>query len=95
MNDRYGNYPIEINNLFNLLTIKIKSIKIGVIKINIQKNYIDLTFKTVNENTSSTLIQMVQENLIKMKSPLTIQMKNIENKDLFFTINLFFKKLGL
>ena len=95
MNDRYGNYPIEINNLFNLLTIKIKSIKIGVIKINIQKNYIDLTFKTVNENTSSILIQMVQENLIKMKSPLTIQMKNIENKDLFFTINLFFKKLGL
>ena len=38
---------------------------------------------------------MAQENLIKMKSPLTIQMKNIENKDLFFTINLFFKKLGL
>jgi len=95
MNDRYGNYPNQINNLFNLLTIKIKSLKIGVTKINIQKNYIDLTFSKVDEIISSVLIQMVQENLIKMKSPLTIQMKNIENKDLFFTINLFFKKLGL
>jgi len=95
MNDRYGNYPNQINNLFNLLTIKIISLKIGVTKINIQKNYIDLTFSKVDEIISSVLIQMVQENFIKMKSPLTIQMKNIENKDLFFTINLFFKKLGL
>ena len=34
-------------------------------------------------------------NIIKMKSSRSIQIKNNENEDLFYTVNLFYKKLGL
>ena len=95
MFDRYGNYPVEVANLINLLQIKLKSISIGVIKINIQKNYIDLNFNNVREDISKILINMVQENFIKMKSANIIQIKNADNTDIFYSINLFYKKLGL
>ena len=49
MCDRYGEYSYEVTNLINLLQIKIKSINLGIIKINIQKNIIDLTFLNVSE----------------------------------------------
>ena len=38
---------------------------------------------------------MVQDQIIKMKSSKVIQIKNAEKKDIFYTINLFYKKLGL
>ena len=95
MSDRYGNYPYEVGNLINLLQIKIKSINFGIIKINIQKNIIDLTFLNVSEKLSLILINMVQDKFIKMKSPNSIQIRNTENEDLFYSINLFYKKLGL
>jgi hypothetical protein len=38
---------------------------------------------------------MAQENIIKMQSSSSIQIKNNDSKDLFYTINLFYKKLGL
>jgi len=95
MCDRYGEYSYEVTNLINLLQIKIKSINLGIIKINIQKNIIDLTFLNVSEKLSLTLLDMVQEKFIKMKSPNTIQIKNSSNEDLFYSINLFYKKLGL
>ena len=95
MYDRYGNYPPEVTNLINLLQIKLKSISVGIIKINIQKNYIDLSFIKVSEEISKILINMVQDQIIKMKSSKVIQIKNAEKKDIFYTINLFYKKLGL
>ena len=95
MNDRYGNYPTEVTNLINLLQIKLKSISIGVIKINIQKHYIDISFMNVTQGISETLMHMVEEKFIKMKSSTVIQIKNAENNDFFYSINLFFKKLGL
>ena len=95
MYDRYGNYPPEVTNLLNLLKIKLKSISIGVIKINIQKKYIDLSFVKVNQEVSDILINMVEEKFIKMKGSNIIQIKNSENDDIFYTINLFYKKLGL
>ena len=95
MYDRYGNYPPEVTNLINLLQIKLKSISVGIIKINIQKNYIDLSFVKVSEEISKILLNMVQDQIIKMKSSNVIQIKNAENKDIFYTINLFYKKLGL
>jgi len=95
ISDRYGDYPYEVTNLINLLQIKIKSINFGIIKINIQKNIIDLTFASVSEKLSMTLINMVQDNFIKMKSQNSIQIRNTQNEDLFYSINLFYKKLGL
>ena len=95
MYDRYGNYPPEVTNLINLLQIKLKSISVGIIKINIQKNYIDLSFVKVSEEISKILINMVQDKIIKMKSSNVIQIKNAEKEDIFYTINLFYKKLGL
>jgi transcription-repair coupling factor (superfamily II helicase) len=95
ISDRYGNYPYEVTNLINLLQIKIKSINFGIIKINIQKNIIDLTFASVSEKLSLILINMVQDNFIKMKSQNSIQIRNTQNEDLFYSINLFYKKLGL
>ena len=95
MYDRYGNYPPEVTNLINLLQIKLKSISVGIIKINIQKNYIDLSFIRVSEEISKILINMVQDQIIKMKSSNVIQIKNSEKVDIFYTINLFYKKLGL
>ena len=95
MYDRYGNYPPEVTNLINLLQIKLKSISVGIIKINIQKNYIDLSFIKVSEEISKILINMVQDKIIKMKSSKVIQIKNSEKEDIFYTINLFYKKLGL
>ena len=95
MCDRYGDYPYEVTNLINLLQIKIKSINLDIIKVNIQKNNIDLTFLNVSEKLSLTLLDMVQEKFIKMKSQNTIQIKNSSNEDLFYSINLFYKKLGL
>ena len=95
MYDRYGNYPPEVTNLINLLQIKLKSISVGIIKINIQKNYIDLSFIKVSEEISKILINMVQDKIIKMKSSNVIQIKNAEKEDIFYTINLFYKKLGL
>ena len=38
---------------------------------------------------------MVQDNFIKMKSQNSIQIRNTQNEDLFYSINLFYKKLGL
>ena len=38
---------------------------------------------------------MTQEKIIKMKSSRSIQIKNNENEGLFYTVNLFYKKLGL
>ena len=67
----------------------------GIIKINIQKNYIDLSFVKVSEEISKILINMVQDKIIKMKSSNVIQIKNAEKEDIFYTINLFYKKLGL
>ncbi len=93
--DRYGNYPVEVTNLFNLLTIKIKSLTLGISKINIKRNFIDITFKKASQKTLDDLIQMAQENIIKMQSSSSIQIKNNDSKDLFYTINLFYKKLGL
>ena len=95
ISDRYGNYPYEVTNLINLLQIKIKSINFCIIKINIQKNIIDLTFASVSEKLSLILINMVQDNFIKMKSQNSIQIRNTQNEDLFYSINLFYKKLGL
>ena len=95
MYDRYGNYPPEVTNLINLLQIKLKSISVGIIKINIQKKYIDLSFIKVSEEISKILINMVQDQIIKMKSSKVIQIKNAEKEDIFYTINLFYKKLGL
>ena len=95
MYDRYGNYPPEVTNLINLLQIKLKSISVGIIKINIQKKYIDLSFIKVSEEISKILINMVQDKIIKMKSSKVIQIKNSEKEDIFYTINLFYKKLGL
>ena len=93
--DRYGNYPVEVTNLFNLLTIKIKSLTLGISKINIKRNFIDITFKKASQKILDNLIQMTQEKIIKMKSSRSIQIKNNENEDLFYTVNLFYKKLGL
>ena len=93
--DRYGNYPQEVKNLVNLLYVKIKSISLGIIKINIQKNLIDISFKKVDEYLSKILISMVNDSFIKMKGSNTIQFKNIEKDDFFYSINLFYKKLGL
>ena len=95
MYDRYGNYPPEVTNLINLLQIKLKSISVGIIKINIQKKYIDLSFIKVSVEISKILINMVQDQTIKMKSSKVIQIKNAEKEDIFYTINLFYKKLGL
>ena len=93
MDDRYGNYPLEVSNLINLLTIKIQSISIGVIKINLQKTFIDLVFHKVSEKLSVLLLEMVQQKFIKMKSPTAIQINNVEKDDLFYSIKLFYKKL--
>jgi len=93
MEDRYGNYPLEVSNLINLLTIKIQSIAIGVIKINLQKTFIDLVFHKVSEKLSVLLLEMVQQKFIKMKSPTAIQINNVEKDDLFYSIKLFYKKL--
>ncbi len=95
IHDRYGNYPQEVTNLINLLYVKIKSINFGVIKINIQRKLIDISFKEVSDDLSNTLINMVKDSFIKMKGLNTIQFKNIEKEDLFYSINLFYKKLGL
>ena len=76
------------------MTIKIQSISLGIIKINLQKKYIDLVFHKVNQNVSRTLLDMVQQNFIKMKSSNAIQIKNVEKEDLFYSIKLFYKKLG-
>ena len=94
MEDRYGNYPLEVDNLINLLTIKIQSISLGIIKINLQKKYIDLVFHKVNEGVSEILLDMVQQKFIKMKSPKAIQINNVDKEDLFYSIKLFYKKLG-
>ena len=94
MEDRYGNYPLEVKNLINLLIIKIQSISLGIIKINLQKNYIDLVFHKVNQNVSTILLDMVQQKFIKMKSSKAIQINNVEKEDLFYSIKLFYKKLG-
>ena len=93
MEDRYGSYPLEVKNLINLLTIKIQSISLGIIKINLQKKYIDLVFHKVNQNISAVLLDMVQQNFIKMKSSKAIQINNVEKEDLFYSIKLFYKKL--
>src|SRR5210317_246976 len=93
MEDRYGSYPLEVKNLINLLTIKIQSISLGIIKINLQKKYIDLVFHKVNQNVSAVLLDMVQQNFIKMKSSKAIQINNVEKEDLFYSIKLFYKKL--
>ena len=84
-----------LTNLFNLLTIKIKSLTLGISKINIKRNFIDITFKKASQKILDDLIQMAQENIIKMQSSSSIQIKNNDSKDLFYTINLFYKKLGL
>ena len=94
MEDRYGSYPLEVENLINLLTIKIQSISLGIIKINLQKKYIDLVFHKVNEGVSEILLDMVQQNFIKMKSSKAIQINNVDKEDLFYSIKLFYKKLG-
>ena len=94
MEDRYGSYPLEVKNLINLLTIKIQSISLGIIKINLQKKYIDLVFHKVNEGVSEILLDMVQQNFIKMKSSKAIQINNVDKEDLFYSIKLFYKKLG-
>ena len=94
MEDRYGSYPLEVRNLINLLNIKIQSISLGIIKINLQKKYIDLVFHKVNEKASVILLNMVQQKFIKMKSSKAIQINNVENEDLFYSIKLFYKKLG-
>ena len=94
MEDRYGSYPLEVENLINLLTIKIQSISLGIIKINLQKKYIDLVFHKVNEGVSKILLDMVQQKFIKMKSPKAIQINNVDKEDLFYSIKLFYKKLG-
>ena len=93
MEDRYGNYPLEVSNIINLLTIKIQSISIGVIKINLQKTFIDLVFHKVSEKLSVLLLEMVQQKFIKMKSPTAIQINNVEKDDFFYSIKLFYKKL--
>ena len=93
MEDRYGNYPLEVSNLINLLTIKIQSIAIGVIKINLQKTFIDLVFHKVSEKLSVLLLEMVQQKFIKMKSPTAIQINNVEKDDFFYNIKFFYKKL--
>ena len=38
---------------------------------------------------------MTKDNIIKMQSSSSIQIKNNDSKDLFYTINIFYKKLGL
>jgi transcription-repair coupling factor (superfamily II helicase) len=93
MEDRYGSYPHEVSNLINLLTIKIQSISIGIMKINLQKTFIDLVFHKVSEKLSVLLLEMVQQKFIKMKSPTVIQINNVEKDDLFYSIKLFYKKL--
>ncbi len=91
--DRYGNYPDEIQNLFNLLKIKIESLTYGITKLNIQRTYIDLKINIKNEKLSNFLIQLVQEGMIKMISSETIRIKNNTDKDYFYVINLFYKKI--
>ena len=93
MEDRYGSYPHEVSNLINLLTIKIQSISIGIMKINLQKTFIDLVFHKVSEKLSDLLLEMVQQKFIKMKSPTAIQINNVEKDDLFYSIKLFYNKL--
>ena len=51
--------------------------------------------KKASQKILDDLIQMAQENIIKMQSSSSIQIKNNDSKDLFYTINLFYKKLGL
>ena len=87
-------YMIFVKLFTNLLIIKIQSISLGIIKINLQKNYIDLVFHKVNQNVSTILLDMVQQKFIKMKSSKAIQINNVEKEDLFYSIKLFYKKLG-
>ena len=84
----------QIRFLINLLIIKIQSVLLGIIKINLQKKYIDLVFHKVNEKVSEILLDMVRQNFIKMKSPKAIQINNVDKDDLFYSIKLFYKKLG-
>ena len=91
--DRYGNYPDEIQNLFNLLKIKIQSLSYGIVRLNIQRTYIDLKINIKNEKLSKFFIQLVQEGMIKMISSDTIRIKNNIDKDYFYVINLFYKKI--
>ena len=75
--DRYGNYPDEIQNLFNLLKIKIQSLSYGIVRLNIQRTYIDLKINIKNEKLSKFFIQLVQEGMIK---------KKIEEQILYFIL---------
>ncbi|MAV82667.1 MAG: hypothetical protein CMI90_04305, partial [Pelagibacteraceae bacterium] len=93
MIDRYGSYPEEIKNLLLLLQIKIKSLNYGIFKLNIQKTYIDLRINIKNDNLGSYLLRLVEEGLIKMISSETIRIKNNTDKDYFYVINLFYKKI--
>ena len=51
--------------------------------------------KKATQKILDDLIQMAQENIIKMQSSSSIQIKNNDSTDLFYTINLFYKKLGI
>ena len=83
LNDRFGNIPESLKNLFHIIEIKIKAKKMNIKKIeNTNKGFV-LEFKDDNMMNVEKLIKLVEKNakILKLMPGSKLFFKNVKIKD--------------
>ena len=83
LNDRFGNIPKSLKNLFHIIEIKIKAKKMNIKKIeNTNKGFV-LEFKDDNMMNVEKLIKLVEKNaeILKLMPGSKLFFKNVKIKD--------------
>ena len=83
LNDRFGNIPNSLKNLFHIIEIKIKAKKMNIKKIeNTNKGFV-LEFKDDNMMNVEKLIKLVEKNaeILKLMPSSKLFFKNVKIKD--------------
>ena len=83
LNDRFGNIPKSLKNLFHIIEIKIKAKKMNIKKIeNTNKGFV-LEFKDDNIMNVEKLIKLVEKNaeILKLMPGSKLFFKNFKIKD--------------
>ena len=90
LNDRFGNIPTSLKNLFHIIEIKIKAKKMNIKKIdNTNKGFV-LEFKDDNMMNVEKLIKLVEKNseILKLMPGSKLFFKNTKIKDEEKVMNL-------
>ena len=83
MIDRFGPIPDQTNNLFESASLKIQSMEIGILKINIYDDKVEITLNEKNSIDTSKIINLIQTKpqQFQLKNKSTLVSNEVMNAD--------------